>query len=382
MNQRRSTGISTILPTLFGISMLLMGDMCARAAVTTASRMKTQLNQVENKMGELQHTLTNAETTRRGLYQALAVTEKQMGEHIHTLHTVRQDITNKQQAVISMQHAVDKNQQQLQTQQQALANHVRARYQIGNIQPLQWLLNQDNPQTMSRLLTYYQYVVQADQHLIQQIRETTDTLAENQNKLHAEFVTLQQLQQTLLYRQKRLAEVKRQHHTVIQSLSESIQTKQQALADYRRDQAHLQTLLVKLSHPLPTRLPPQTMPSAIRFNAKFSNPLKTNPQRAQKLNQGMIFFAPRGTPVSAVLPGKVVFSDWLNGYGLLLIIDHGQGTMSLYAHNESLFKSKGASVKQGDQIAIVGHSGGLRENGLYFELRRRGKAIPPRQWLS
>ena len=382
MNQRRSIRISTILHAFFGISMLLMGDMCARASVTTASRMKTQLNQVENKMGELSSSMTHAETTRRGLYHALAITEKQMGEHIHTLHTVRQDMTKKHQAIIRMQDAIDTNRQQLHTQQQALANHVRARYQMGNIQPLQWLLNQDTPQAMSRLLTYYQYVVQADQHLIQDIRYTTNTLAENQKKRHAELVTLQQLQQTLLDRQKKLAEVKRQHHTVIQSLSQSIQTKQQTLADYRRDQIHLQALLVKLSHPLTTRLPAQPIASAIRFNAKFSNPLKTNPQRAQTLNQGMIFFAHRGTPVSAVLPGKVVFSDWLNGYGLLLIIDHGQGTMSLYAHNESLFKSKGASIKQGEQIATVGHSGGLRENGLYFELRRRGKAIPPRQWLS
>jgi septal ring factor EnvC (AmiA/AmiB activator) len=96
----------------------------------------------------------------------------------------------------------------------------------------------------------------------------------------------------------------------------------------------------------------------------------------------MFFLAQEGAPVTAVLPGKVVFSDWLNGYGLLLIIDHGQGMMSLYAHNESLFKSKGTLVKPGEQIATVGHTGGIRENGLYFELRSRGKVIPPRQWLA
>ena len=100
------------------------------------------------------------------------------------------------------------------------------------------------------------------------------------------------------------------------------------------------------------------------------------------MNQGVVFFAQEGAPVTAVFPGKIVFSDWLKGYGLILILDHGQGFMTLYAHNQSLFKQKGDSVIQGEQIATVGHSGGLKQNGLYFEIRQRGKAIPPLRWLS
>lgn len=100
------------------------------------------------------------------------------------------------------------------------------------------------------------------------------------------------------------------------------------------------------------------------------------------MNQGVTFFADEGTAVTAVYPGKVVFSDWLKGYGLLLIIDHGQGVMTLYAHNQSLFKSKGQTVFQNEQVASVGHSGGIKQNGLYFEIRLRGKAVPPLSWLS
>ena len=86
--------------------------------------------------------------------------------------------------------------------------------------------------------------------------------------------------------------------------------------------------------------------------------------------------------MNAVYSGKVVFSDWLKGYGLLLIIDHGQGFMTLYAHNQTLFKQKGDTVTQGIQIASVGHTGGLKQNGLYFEIRQYGKAIPPLKWLG
>ncbi len=126
----------------------------------------------------------------------------------------------------------------------------------------------------------------------------------------------------------------------------------------------------------------QTKQPFTKMRKKLPMPVKVGHQALQKVNQGVTFFAGEGTPVTAVYPGKIVFSDWLNGYGLLLILDHGQGFMTLYAHNQSLFKRKGATVLQGEQIATVGHSGGLKQNGLYFEVRHRGKAIPPLDWLS
>jgi septal ring factor EnvC (AmiA/AmiB activator) len=115
---------------------------------------------------------------------------------------------------------------------------------------------------------------------------------------------------------------------------------------------------------------------------KLPLPIHTAHKSLTTMNQGVTFFADEGTMVTAVYPGKVVFSDWLKGYGLLLIIDHGQGYMTLYAHNQSLFKRKGESVLQNEQIASVGHSGGIKQNGLYFEIRDKGKAVPPLGWLS
>ena len=342
-----------------------------------------QLTQVTTKMKALQYTLTHDKTARNNLYRALTKTEQQISTHTQTLHTIQHDLEKKQQATLNLQRAVNANQQQLRLQQHALANHARARYYIGEALPLQWLLNPDAPQAIDQRLTYYQYIIQADQRLIRKIQETTQTLALNQNSLNQDLIQLKQLKNTLLQQQNKLEQMKHQHHTVIHALDQSIQTKQEVLADCRQNQAHLQTLLNKLSKPALSHLPRRAMRAPLmRFNGTFASPLKTTPTRTQQQNQGILLFAHQGTPVSAILPGKVVFSDWLNGYGLLLIIDHGQGMMSLYAHNESLFKPKGTFVKQGDQIATVGHSGGLRENGLYFELRRRGKVVPPRQWLS
>jgi septal ring factor EnvC (AmiA/AmiB activator) len=95
-----------------------------------------------------------------------------------------------------------------------------------------------------------------------------------------------------------------------------------------------------------------------------------------------MLFAGEGDAVTAVLPGKIVFTDWLKGYGYLLIIDHGHGLMTLYAHNKTLLKHKGDIVTQGEKIASVGHSGTIKKNGLYFEVRRQGKATSPLAWLA
>ena len=115
---------------------------------------------------------------------------------------------------------------------------------------------------------------------------------------------------------------------------------------------------------------------------KLPLPVHVNRKKIDKLNQGLMFFSKEGSSVDSIYAGKVVFSDWLKGYGLLIIIDHGSGYLSLYAHNQSLFKQKGEVVEQGEQIATVGHSGGIKQNGLYFEIRHRGKTISPQQWLS
>jgi septal ring factor EnvC (AmiA/AmiB activator) len=100
-----------------------------------------------------------------------------------------------------------------------------------------------------------------------------------------------------------------------------------------------------------------------------------------RASSGLLIAAPAGTPVRAVADGTVVFSEWMTGYGLILIVDHGNGTLSLYAHNESLLKEAGASVKRGDAVARVGDSGGLSQPALYFELRRNGQPVDPGSWL-
>ena len=339
---------------------------------------KSKLKLLDTKISNLQHTLNSAHDKNGVLNQELAHTEKKISRGIHQLRTTQQSMGAKQHKIEYLKQQVNVLNKQLLTQQYLLAKHLRARYAMGEYQPLKWLLNQDNPNTANRLLTFYQYIVQSRQHIIDGVHETKKNLTLNQEKLQQEVNEQQQLKQQLSKHQQKLEQNKLYNTAIIHSINKDIQSKQQILEEYKHNKNNLSHLLKSLTEQSTT----QPQHPLIYRQKKLPRPVDVNGNHLRKMNQGLVFFANEGTPVMAVFPGKVVFSDWLRGYGLLLILDHGRGFMTLYAHNQSLFKQKGDSVNQGEQIATVGHSGGLKQNGLYFEIRQRGKAIPPLKWLS
>ncbi len=340
---------------------------------------KNKLKQLDAQINSLQQTLNSAHDKQGVLNKELSETEKQIGEGVRKLHSIQDDIKNKENKITELQKQVNQLNQQLITQQQLLANHVRARYQMGEYQPLKLLLNQDEPNKVSRILTYYQYIVKSRQHLIDKIDKTRVSLSESKEKLRTELTANKQLKTELTQHQQQLQQNKSYHTTLIQSLNHEIQDKQNTLREVRKNKENLALLLKSLA--TQQSITPMSKPFS-EMRKKLPLPVQSQGRSLRKMNQGVTFFAEEGAVVTAVYPGKVVFSDWLKGYGLLLIIDHGQGFMTLYAHNQSLFKSKGQYVRQNEQIASVGHSGGIKQNGLYFEIRLKGKAIPPLNWLS
>lgn len=356
--------------------MLLTSDLPAETAAMTQT--KTKLKQLDLKISHLQHILNSAHDKTALLSQELADTEKKISLSVHELRTIQQNLSDKQHQISELEKQVAVLIEQLQAQQALLAKHLHARYLMGEYQPLKWLLNQDDPTATSRLLTFYQYVVKSRQQIIIRVQNTQHHLTLNQDKLKQEAIEQQRLQQDVNRRQHKLEQEKLYSTAIIQTLNKDIQSQQQTLKEYRQNKENLSHLLKTLIQ----QSIAQTQRPFTTARTKLPKPINVSGNSLQKVNQGLVFYAREGTPVAAVYSGKVVFSDWLRGYGLLLIIDHGQGFMTLYAHNQSLFKRKGEPVAQGEQIATVGHSGGLKQNGLYFEIRRRGKAIPPLAWLS
>jgi septal ring factor EnvC (AmiA/AmiB activator) len=370
------------------LSFLYCFSLHAAPPPTNVVQTKNKLKQLDVQITKLQTLLSFAQDKRGVLHKELSGTEKQIGEGVLKLYTIQNDITHKEHKITALQNQVNQLSQQLRTQQGLLANHVRARYHMSEYQPLKWLINQDDPNQVSRILTYYQYIIKSRQQLIDQIDKTRNTLSESKEKLRIQLAGTTQLKQELTLHQQALQQNKNYHTALIDSLNHEIQDQQKILQEARKNKANLAQLLKSLSQQ--SRISPNQSfhPTATEHQSfaqmrkKLPLPVQTQSKSFSKMHQGVTFFADEGAVVTAVHPGKIVFSDWLKGYGLLLIIDHGQGFMTLYAHNQSLFKSKGQIVTQNEQIASVGHSGGIKQNGLYFEIRQKGKAIPPLDWLS
>lgn len=275
------------------------------------------------------------------------------------------------QALLAEKNKIDdlkKNQQhsleQLAEQRKTLATQLENAYKLRQSQSAAIFFNQQNPKTVARYLIYYRYLNENRSRLIKEIKLTLTHIKQQMN----EIAQHQQNLNVLL--QKKLA----QRHS-----SSSITVSQNAL------QSELNDFDIQPNNILRTR--PQTFlqsrgklqwPVRGQIIRHFGSALEVGQQRFP----GTLIKTPSGTPVHSIYQGKVVFASYLKGFGLLIIVNHGNGFMSLYAHNKTLFAKIGQTVKTGAVIASTGNSGGYATPGLYFELRQNGAPINPHSWLS
>lgn len=194
----RLSGLKALIGSL-GIALALGLNAAPPAGL---NQTKSKLKQLDAQINSLRQKLATANDKRGTLNQELSGTEKQIGEGVRKLRSISRVMDNKEHRIAELQQKVIHLNQQLTTQQKLLASHVRARYQMGEYQPLKWLLNQDDPYKVSRILTYYQYIVKSRQQLIDQIDETRKNITENKDKLHNELAATQQLKSQLTQHQQ------------------------------------------------------------------------------------------------------------------------------------------------------------------------------------
>lgn len=277
----------------------------------------------------------------------------------------------------------------LKAQREVLARLVRAAYAAGRYEQLKLLLAQDQVGAMGRSLAYHRHV-QADRaRRVQGVLAELDALAAltaEVQRQQADVAAAAASATTALAALEGEREARRQAVTALEA---SFKDREARLAALGRDQRAVEALLAQLrdaiadipkrlddDRPFASRrgqlpLPVEGARVLERFGAALPGGLQSD---------GVRFAVARGTPVQAVAPGRVVYADWLKGYGLLVILDHGEGWMSLYAHNDTLRRGVGDWVRQGDALARAGDSGGAPQPVLYFELRRNGQPVDPRGW--
>ena len=347
-----------------------------------------KLQQLRQQIQELQKSLGAARDQQAELRQSLRRSETEIGRISRVLKDLRTQLRRQTRALEDLEARREEERRSLGAQRDAIARQMVASYAMGRQGQLKIVLNQQDPAAIARTLTYYDYFIKARAERIAAIDHTLTELTQTEKDISAETERLDRLRADQADRLSALQQTRRTRAEVLAKLEADIRTKQQRLDQLLKDEARLARLVERLREAL-SDIPPDAIgvpfsqlkgrlawPVDGRLGARFGETRKPGTMKWQ----GVMLQAEQGREVHAIYHGRVAFADWLRGFGLLIIIDHGDGFMSLYGHNESLYKSPGDWVEGGELIATVGDSGGRAEPGLYFEIRHNGRPTDPARW--
>jgi len=370
---------------LLPILLLCCTLMCA---TSFANNKNTKLKHLNSKIANIKASIHQAEDKRQALQDALRRIEIQSSQLQQKLDRTNQALTKQQAQWQRLARAVKRSQQKLHKQQQVLAKQLRAAYTLGRQPYLKLLLNQQSAASANRLLNYYRYITAERARTIEDIQLTLNQLKLSEIKLQTEFSELKQLKRQQLAQSTKLNAIKQQRQRVINKIGRRINTKSKKLAQYLANKNRLEKTIAKLD--MTSRWQQLTKQPFSHLQGKLLWPTKgrvlnyfgTKISKSELRWGGVLIKAAQGQDVHAVASGKVVFAKWLSGYGLLLIISHGNGYMTLYGRNHQIYKKVGDIVHAGELIATVGKTGGYRKPALYFAIRYNAKPLNPAKWCT
>ncbi|MFP6835658.1 MAG: peptidoglycan DD-metalloendopeptidase family protein [Pseudomonadales bacterium] len=292
--------------------------------------------------------------------------------------------------VVTSLNELHSNHRQLQaqrtTQAKKVSEHLSAAYRLNGQDFVKLLLNQESPNTFDRMMRYHRYFSDARVSMLKDYQTTLNDLASNQSELEERLVEQRNRQTELAARQSALVAERDQRKGLIAELDAEVQDKSSQRDRLAADRQRLAQLLTELMRRTSELDGSQFLARKGSLPWPLHGPLRSSfgkPRADGRLVwHGMVVAADAGSPVTAVFRGRVIFADWLRGFGLLTIIDHGSGFMTLYGHADSLTKTVGELVESGEIVARAGRSGGQRTSGLYFEVRQKGTPRDPLGWLA
>lgn len=360
---------------------------------------KADMEKLQKDIAALQKELKSVQGTRSNLQKELEKSEQQVNELEKKAESIKKELEQQNRELQNLKQERSQLETKRDAQQTQISEQLVAAYKLGQQSDIKLLLNQESPDKVSRLMSYHGYFVVAQQQKIETYRQTIariDAIAPDIEKKNQQLAEMQ----SQLDKQKvALSSAHKERQLALNKVNSQIKNKQQELTQLNEDRQKLQVLLSRVTRsiassgaqkspdyvPLPkggekfsVRRGKLPWPTKGRMLHRFGSS-----RIAGQLNwNGAYIGAEPGSKIIAVHHGRVVFADYFGGHGLLIIIDHGEGFLSLYAHNQSLLKKAGDPVTAGESIAIVGNSGGQSQLGVYFEIRRDGKPIDPSTWLA
>ena len=406
------------------LALILLSSLIAPAIADQRADTQRQLEAARQDVAELKKLLEKLQQEKSGVQQQLKKTETEMGDLENQVKELQRELKGSEQEIQRLDQEKKKLQGARTEQQRLIAIQARAAYQSGRQEYVKLLLNQQNPEKFSRTLTYYDYLSQARLEQLAAFNETLRQLANVEQEINNHQAQLQAQKAGLDERHARLAEARKERQQALTKLNRDLATRDQRLKARQQEQAELGRVLKTIEETLarqareaeearkralaaqqaeqarPGQQPSQPSGPLVTSGAVYGGPFASARGKlpwpvdgrlvarygtprggdARTKWDGVLIGAPAGSQVRAVHGGRVVFADWLRGAGLLVILDHGNGYLSLYGHNQNLLKSAGDVVKAGDPIATVGSSGGQETSALYFAIRQNGRPSDPAQW--
>jgi septal ring factor EnvC (AmiA/AmiB activator) len=369
-------------------ALLFAGLPLLAPAQTDEEKARRQLQQLQADIKRINREISSAGTQRDKLQKQLRDADRQLGRIEKEIADNRRKIDDSRRELASLREERDDLERARGDQQERIGAELRRAWQMGRQGQLRVLLSQENPHTVARAMGYYRYFFAARNELLGQYRDTLARLQGVERDIDATLGTLERQQRKLDEQQASLAAAQQNRKVAVADLNASIDRKGARVKQLESDRKELENLLQAIEEAAVKLQAPDNYQAFAAAKGSMPWPVKGkpsnrfgSPRNEGKMRwQGVTIPAPEGTTVHAIHHGRVVYADWFRGSGLLLIIDHGDGYMSLYAHNQSLLREVGEWVTAGAPVSTVGRSGGQERASLYFEIRHQGKPTNPASW--
>ncbi len=343
-----------------------------------------RLEVLRGRLQTLERSLDDSRDARDRARLALRDTERQIGGTLRDLRELDHSLRKETVKLDRLRADAGARRAQLRAQGADLSREARAAYLMGRQDYVKLLLNQEDPARVGRALVYYRYLTRARAQHIAHLRAGLAELDRVEAQIAARRQDLVALRDAEARHKATLERARAERAIAMRRLEQTVASQTQEIERLRRDEQRLARVLGELDRYLPP--PPAAPGSAARFvqaKGRLAPPVSARARRpADERRKGVFLATPPGREVRAVFRGRVAYADWLAGFGLLLILEHGDGYMSLYGHNQSLYPAVGQWVEAGQTIALSGNTGGSVEPGLYFEIRHRGEPRDPLAWLK
>jgi len=350
-----------------------------------------KLDRLQKSILKIQEHLKDTRSHRGHTLTELQQLESEISRNAVALKQTETTIKSTNTLISQLRNNLSLLNRQLQKQKFILSEQLRAAYALGAQQNIKMLLNQQDPAELGRIQAYFDYFNKARETEIKLFIQSIESKQQQEQELAQSLNTQKEALESRKKQTRSLQKQRLKRNQLLTQLNEKIANQEQTLTGLESSRNKIEDLLRSLGQLLadiptapdekkPFKQQKGHLPWPVQgpFLARYG---QSRNQGDLKWN-GVLIGSSYGNPVHSISHGRIAFSDWLQGYGFIIIIDHGDGYMSLYGHNETLFKQAGDWVNAGDVIATTGDSGGQPDPGLYFEIRSRGKPIDPYQWCS